>query len=100
MRISIFKGGNINPLGYLLSQGSASVVGVDIGCGMYTVNLGKQKIDLEKFDMSAFTIPSGREVWEGRIEKFDLTELRCYRQLKEAKRLERSLELLEVVIIS
>ena len=68
-----------------------NVVGVDIGCGMYTVNLGKQKIDLEKLDMAAFTIPCGREVWEGRSERFDLTELRSYRQLKDAKRLERSL---------
>jgi RNA-splicing ligase RtcB len=68
-----------------------NVVGVDIGCGMYTVNLGRQKIDLEKLDMAAFTIPCGREVWDGRIERFDLTGLRCYRQLKEAKRLERSL---------
>ena len=68
-----------------------NVVGVDIGCGMYTVNLGKQKINLEKLDMAAFTIPCGREVWEGRSERFDLTELRSYRQLKDAKRLERSL---------
>ena len=58
---------------------------------MYTVNLGKQDIDLEKFDMAAFSIPSGREVWEGRVERFNLTELICYRQLRETKRLERSL---------
>ena len=30
-------------------------------------------------------------MWEGRQEKFDLTELRCYRELKDAKRLARSL---------
>jgi RNA-splicing ligase RtcB len=30
-------------------------------------------------------------VWEGRIERFDLTDLRCYRSLKDARRLERSL---------
>ena len=30
-------------------------------------------------------------VWEGRQERFDLTELRCYRALKDTKRLERSL---------
>ena len=30
-------------------------------------------------------------VWEGRQEKFDLTGLACYRELKDAKRLERSL---------
>ena len=85
------KGCTIGTTMTIVDKAVPNVVGVDIGCGMYTVNLGKQKIDLEKFDMSAFTIPSGIEVWEGRIEKFDLTELRCYRQLKEAKRLERSL---------
>ena len=68
-----------------------NVVGVDIGCGMYTVNLGKDDVDFEKVDEAAHFIPSGREVWEGRQEKFDLTDLRCYRKLKDAKRLARSL---------
>ena len=68
-----------------------AMVGVDIGCGMYTVELGKIDIDLEKFDTAAHSIPSGKEVWEGRIEKFDLTSLRCYRNLKDSRRLERSL---------
>ena len=68
-----------------------AMVGVDIGCGMYTVALGKINIDLERFDEAAHSIPSGREVWEGRNERFDLTVLRCYRYLKDSKRLERSL---------
>ncbi len=85
------KGCTIGTTMTITDKAVPNVVGVDIGCGMYTVNLGKQKLDLEKLDMAAFTIPCGREVWDGRIEKFDLTELRCYRQLKEAKRLERSL---------
>jgi len=68
-----------------------AMVGVDIGCGMYTVSLGKAEIDLEKFDGSAHGIPCGRNVWEGRQERFDLTGLRCYRYLKDSKRLERSL---------
>lgn len=67
------------------------MVGVDIGCGMYTVDLGIIDIDLEAFDKAAHGIPSGRNVWEGRQERFDLTALRCYRDLKETKRLERSL---------
>lgn len=54
-----------------------NVVGVDIGCGMYTVNLGKDEVDFEKVDEAAHFIPSGREVWEGRQEKFDLTDLHC-----------------------
>ena len=68
-----------------------SMVGVDIGCGMYTVYLGNIDIDFEKVDEVAHFIPSGRDVWEGRQEKFDLTQLRCYRSLKDSKRLERSL---------
>ena len=68
-----------------------NVVGVDIGCGMYTVNLGKDEVDFEKVDEVAHFIPSGREVWEGRQEKFDLTDLHCYRELKDVKRLARSL---------
>lgn len=68
-----------------------NMVGVDIGCGMYTVCLGKAEIDLEKFDGAAHYIPSGRNVWEGRQERFDLTALRCYRNLKDSKRLQRSL---------
>lgn len=68
-----------------------NMVGVDIGCGMYTVSLGSIDIDFEKFDEAAHTIPCGRNVWEGRQERFDLTALRCYRELKDTKRLERSL---------
>ena len=68
-----------------------SMVGVDIGCGMYTVSLGNIDIDFEKVDEAAHYIPCGRNVWEGRNERFDLTVLRCYRNLKDTRRLERSL---------
>ena len=68
-----------------------AMVGVDIGCGMYTVYLGKIDIDFEKVDEAAHYIPCGRNVWEGRQERFDLTELRCYRNLRDSRRLERSL---------
>ena len=68
-----------------------NVVGVDIGCGMYTVNLGKAEIDMKQMDAAAHYIPSGTDVWEGRMERFDLLGLRCYRELKDVKRLERSL---------
>ena len=68
-----------------------NVVGVDIGCGMLTTNLGKIDIDFEKLDSIVHEIPSGRNVWDKRQEKFDLTRLRCYRELKDVKRLARSL---------
>lgn len=65
-----------------------NIVGVDIGCGMYTVKLQDQAIDFEKIDEACHYIPSGMNVWEGRMERFDLTQLKCYRSLKDAKRLE------------
>lgn len=68
-----------------------NIVGVDIGCGMYTVKLKDQELDFAKIDEACHYIPSGMNVWEGRTERFDLTTLRCYRSLKLAKRLERSL---------
>ena len=68
-----------------------NVVGVDIGCGMYTVCLGKGEIDLAKVDEAAHYIPSGFSVWEGRREDFDITGMECYRSLEDAKRLARSL---------
>lgn len=68
-----------------------SMVGVDIGCGMYTVYLGKISLDLKLLDEVVHTIPCGMQVHQGRVERFDLTDLRCYRSLKDTKRLERSL---------
>lgn len=68
-----------------------NIVGVDIGCGMYTVKLAEKEMNFEKIDEAAHFIPSGMNVWEGRIERFDLTDLRCYRSLKDSRRLERSL---------
>jgi len=85
------KGCTIGTTMTIVDKVVPNMVGVDIGCGMYTVNLGKVDIDLEKFDEAAHTIPCGKKVWEGRLEKFDLTALRCYRSLKHSKRLERSI---------
>ena len=68
-----------------------NIVGVDIGCGMYTVKLADKELDFEKIDAACHYIPSGMNVWEGRLERFDLTDLRCYRSLRDTRRLERSL---------
>ncbi len=85
------KGCTIGTTMTIVDKAVPNVVGVDIGCGMYTVNLGRTEIDFEKVDEAAHFIPSGMNVWEGRQERFDLTGLACYRELKDAKRLERSL---------
>ena len=50
-----------------------NIVGVDIGCGMYTVRLGEAAVDFERVDEACHFIPSGMNVWEGRTERFDLT---------------------------
>lgn len=85
------KGCTIGTTMTIVDKAVPNVVGVDIGCGMYTVCLGNQEINLEKFDEAAHFIPSGRDIWDGRVERFDLTVLRCYRDLKQTKRLEKSL---------
>lgn len=69
-----------------------NIVGVDIGCGMFTVLLENRNIDFEKLDnVIRQYVPSGRNVHEGRLQRFDLTELKCFRELRDTKRLERSL---------
>ena len=68
-----------------------NVVGVDIGCGMYTLKLGTDEIDLGKLDAACHVVPSGFAVWEGRRVRFDLTQLECYRNLKDTRRIGRSL---------
>ncbi len=85
------KGCTIGTTMTIVDKVVPNMVGVDIGCGMYTVDLGNAEINLEQFDEVAHTIPCGRNVWEDRQEPFDLTRLRCYRNLKDTKRLERSL---------
>ena len=85
------KGCTIGTTMTVTDKAVPNVVGVDIGCGMYTVELGRAEIDMERMDAAAHFIPSGMNVWEGRKERFDLTGLRCYRELKEARRLECSL---------
>ncbi len=85
------KGCTIGTTMTVTDKAVPNIVGVDIGCGMYTVNLGKDDIDFGKLDEAAHFVPSGMNVWEGRQERFDLTKLRCYRSLRDTKRLERSL---------
>lgn len=70
-----------------------NIVGVDIVCGMLTVELGKLDIDLVELDNVIHKyIPSGMKVHEGRIVRFpQLQELHCYRNLKDTKRIERSI---------
>ncbi len=85
------KGCTIGTTMTVTDKAVPNVVGVDIGCGMYTVNVGTDPIDLARLDEAAHYVPSGMSVWDGRKERFDLQQLRCYRALRDTKRLERSL---------
>ena len=85
-----------------------NIVGVDIGCGMRLLNLGK----LSDIDFHAFhehirgNVPSGKIVRESRFgfkplsgEEMDIyreakqlvTELYCYRELKDSGRINKSI---------
>ena len=82
-----------------------NIVGVDIGCGMLTAELGRidksdnsiveyvTDIDYEKLDNVIRTcIPSGRNVHEEIKDVFlELKNLRCYSKLKNVDWLERSM---------
>lgn len=85
------KGCTIGTTMTVIDKACPNIVGVDIGCGMYTVKLADQVLDFERIDKACHDIPSGMNVWEGRMERFDLTGLRCYRSLRDTRRLERSL---------
>lgn len=70
-----------------------NIVGVDIGCGMLTVKLGDTNINPETLDIIIHkNVPSGKNVHDGRLLRYPrLQELYCYRNLKDAKRIERSI---------
>ena len=70
-----------------------NIVGVDIGCGMITVELGNIDIDLPKLDdIIHKRVPSGKSTHNERKFKFDkLNNLYCFRDLKDTKRIERSI---------
>lgn len=85
------KGCTIGTTMTVTDKACPNIVGVDIGCGMYTVRLESADMDFARIDEACHAIPSGMQVWEGRMERFDLTALKCYRSLRDTKRLERSL---------
>lgn len=71
-----------------------NIVGVDIGCGMLTVKLNAKEINFEKLDrVIREQIPYGRNVYEEELHEvyLGIYALYCYHNLKDTKRLERSL---------
>ena len=85
------KGCTIGTTMTIRGKAVPNVVGVDIGCGMYTTKLGNKRVDFARVDEICHWIPSGMNVWDSPREEFDLKQLRCYRNLKEIIWLRNSL---------
>lgn len=70
-----------------------NIVGVDIGCGMLCIELGKIELDLEKLDNTINNvIPSGRNIRKQKLIDFDeINNLYCLRELKETKKFNKSI---------
>lgn len=74
------------------------IVGVDIGCGMLTIELGKIDIDMSKFDETVHNkVPSGRDIHSfipvdsyGN-EFVDISELRCFSKIGNIDRVRHSM---------
>lgn len=66
-----------------------NIVGVDIGCGMYTVKLNERNVDFSLVDKAAHIVPSGMNVRNKKAEEFDLSALRCH--IKNTERIALSL---------
>lgn len=70
-----------------------NIVGVDIGCGMLCVELGKIELDLEKLDnIINQCVPAGRNIREHKLIDFvKINELYCLRELKETNKFNRAI---------
>ena len=70
-----------------------NIVGVDIGCGMLCVELGKVELDLEKLDkVINENVPAGRNIREEKlIDFYKISNLYCLRELKETKKFNRAI---------
>ena len=77
-----------------------NIVGVDIGCGMLTVNLGNVEIDLAELDnYIKENIPSGRNIYsDDNIDEYDeytaeyiIDQLYCKNELRNVDWLKKSL---------
>ncbi len=71
-----------------------NLVGVDIGCGMETIQLSETHIELDKLDKLIYhKIPSGfaiRDKTHRYMDEIDLTKLYCYKNIN-ARRAEKSM---------
>ena len=69
-----------------------NVIGVDIGCGMLTVNLGKKEIDFKAVDEFIHEkIPAGSDLNKNYDDLDYVKTLLCYDELNDKDRIYRSL---------
>ncbi len=70
-----------------------NLVGVDIACGMFVLEIGKIDLDLEKLDEVIHkVVPSGRNIGDRTLRAAQIiAKLRCYYDLKNLDWLESSL---------
>mgnify|MGYP006935500752 CR=1 FL=1 len=63
----------------------SNLVGVDIGCGMYTVQIKEKEIDLERLDkVIRSQVPSGFNIHQGKnpaVDALGLDKLRCLKAI-------------------
>ena len=71
--VHVGKGCTIGTTMTVTDKVCPNIVGVDIGCGMYTVKLAEKVLDFEKIDEICHYIPSGMQVWEMAQEEFSFT---------------------------
>lgn len=64
-----------------------NLVGVDIGCGMLTYNLGPQALNLEQLDNFIYkNIPAGMNVHrDAQVLELDITKIKCFKELGNHK---------------
>ncbi len=85
--------GKVGPIGLTMTLGERilpSLVGIDIGCGMLAVKLGKILNDFQKLDtVIRDNVPMGLKIRNTvhREADFDLEWLRCYKHIRSDKAL-------------
>lgn len=66
-----------------------NVVGVDIGCGMFTIKLGEIDIDLVRLDkFITNNIPSGFKINQNKKAHFieEIEKIRCFREIPKSSK--------------
>ena len=76
------KGCTVGTTMTITDKVTPNLVGVDIGCGMLTVELADQYIDCEKLDsVIREMVPNGFNIHDTQKANFDFSNLRCAKQV-------------------